>query len=84
MANDAAYGLAAQLIAAKANQTAGAETCPALTSAITAADSLLTSINFTGTGEYLGPKVKGALATKRAQALSLATTLDQYNNGNLC
>ena len=84
MANDAAYGLAAQLIAAKANQTAGAENCPALTTAITSADSLLASINFTGTGDYLGPKVKGALATKRAEALSLAATLDQYNNGNLC
>ncbi|HEX5955441.1 MAG TPA: hypothetical protein VFY37_05860, partial [Solirubrobacterales bacterium] len=84
MANDAAYELAAQLIAAKANQTAGAETCPALTSAITSADTLLASINFTGTGDYLGSKVKGTLATKRTQALSLASTLDQYNNGNLC
>ena len=84
MANDAAYGLAAQLIAAKANLKAGAVNCPALTTAIASADSLLTSINFTGTGEYLGPKVKGALATTRTQALSLAATLDQYNNGNLC
>ncbi|HET9242939.1 MAG TPA: hypothetical protein VFN99_05810 [Gaiella sp.] len=83
-ANDAAYELAAQLIAAKANQTAGAETCPALTQAILDADALLASIGFNGTGDYLGPKVKGALATKRAQALALAATLDQYNNGDLC
>jgi uncharacterized repeat protein (TIGR01451 family) len=84
MAKDAAYELAAQLIAAKANQTAGAETCQALTNAITSADTLLASINFTGTGEYLGSQVKNGLATKRTQALNLANTLDQYNNGNLC
>jgi hypothetical protein len=85
MANDAAYELAAQLIAAKANLTAGAETCaPTLANTILAADTLLASINFNGTGEYLGSKVKGALATKRTQALALAKTLDIYNNGDLC
>ena len=45
---------------------------------------LANDVNFTGSGDYLGPKVKGALLTLRNQALSLATTLDQYNNGNLC
>jgi hypothetical protein len=83
-ASDAAYGLAAQLLAAKANMTAGAETCPALTEAVTAADALLTSINFDGTGDYLGPKVKGALLATRNQAISLADTLDKYNSGVLC
>jgi hypothetical protein len=42
------------------------------------------SIGFTGTGTYLPSNVKGALAVKRIQALALATTLDQYNNGNIC
>jgi hypothetical protein len=83
-ANDAAYGLAAQLLAAKANITAGAKTCPALSDAVLASDALLTSINFDGTGDYLGPKVKGALLTTRNNALSLANTLDLYNNGLLC
>ncbi len=83
-ANDAAYGLAAQLLAAKANITAGAKQCPALNDAVLAADALLTSINFDGTGDYLGPKVKGALLTQRNSALSLADTLDKYNNGLLC
>ena len=36
------------------------------------------------TGDYLGSKVTGAKAAQRAQALALATTLDQYNNGNIC
>jgi uncharacterized repeat protein (TIGR01451 family) len=82
--SDAAYELAAQLIAAKANVTAGAEQCSALNQAILDADALLASIYFNGTGDYLGSKVKGALATKRTQALNLANTLDRYNNGNLC
>jgi hypothetical protein len=51
---------------------------------IAAGQALLDEINFAGTGDYLGPKVKGALALKRAQALALAATLDQYNNNLLC
>jgi hypothetical protein len=84
MASDAAYGLAAQLIAAKANLTAGAKTCSALTTAVTAADNLLAGLNFDGTGDYLGSKVKGSLLTTRSNAISLADTLDKYNNGLLC
>jgi len=83
-ANDAAYGLAAQLVAAKANITAGAKNCPALNDAVLAADALLSSINFDGTGDYLGPKVKGSDLVLRTQALELANTLDLYNNGLLC
>ncbi|UCD99194.1 MAG: hypothetical protein JSV42_00270, partial [Chloroflexota bacterium] len=83
-ANDAAYGMAAQLLAAKANTTAGAKQCTALSEAVLAADNLLSSINFDGTGDYLGPKVKGDLQTKRNEAISLADTLDKYNNGLLC
>jgi len=84
MAPDAAYGLAAQLVAAKANITAGAKNCPALSDAVLAADSLLASINFDGTGDYLGPKVKGNDQVLRNQALDLANTIDLYNNGLLC
>jgi hypothetical protein len=84
MANDAAYGLAAQLLAAKLNVQAGAGTCAAATTAITNGQALLDTINFDATGSYLGPKVKGATAVQRANALSLATTLNDYNNNTLC
>jgi len=83
-AADAAYGLAAQLLAAKANITAGAKNCPALSDAVLAADALLTDIDFDGTGDYLGPKVKGPDQALRNQAIDLANTLDLYNNGLLC
>jgi hypothetical protein len=79
VASDAAYGLAAQLLAAKANFTVGAETCPAATDAAQAADALLMSIGFDGTGTYL--KGKDPL---RQTANNLAGTLDDYNNGTLC
>ena len=55
-ASDAAYGMAAQLTAAKANYAAGAQQCSATTDAITAADALLTEIGFDATKEYLTPK----------------------------
>ena len=83
-ASDAAYNLATALFAAKLNVAAGAGTCAAATTAINQAQALLDQINFTGTGDYLGPKVKGALATLRAQALALQATLDAYNNNLLC
>jgi hypothetical protein len=66
------------------NFAAGAETCAAAQDAATAGQALLVSINFTGTGAYLPSSVKNGLAVKRAQALALASTLDQYNNGNIC
>jgi len=79
-ANDAAYALAAQLLAAKANLEAGAGEC-GITATIIAADLLLTNIGFDGSGPYLAPKPSNPL---RATALSLAATLDDYNNGLLC
>ena len=78
LASDAAYNLAAQLLAAELNLSAGAETCPAVIDAVTAAQNLLASISFNGTGSYLK---KGTLYN---QANALATTLDRYNNGLLC
>jgi uncharacterized repeat protein (TIGR01451 family) len=91
-ANDAAYELATALFAAKLNLAAGAETCQAVQDAVNAGQALLANnpndpvpgINFTGTGSYLPSTVKNGLAVLRTKALQLATTLDNYNNGNLC
>jgi hypothetical protein len=47
--------------------------------------NLLDTVNFNDTGSYLPSNVTGAAKiAQRNQALSLATTLDQYNNGSLC
>jgi len=80
-ASDAAYGLAAQLLGALLNVEAGAESCTAANDAIGDALDLLEDINFEGTGSFLSPQSGGNL---RAQALSLASKLDAYNNGDLC
>ena len=77
--SDAAYNLAMHLLAAQLNFGAGAETCPAATSAALEAETLLVSIGFDGTGKYLRPK-----DAEYQTALNLAYTLDQYNNGYLC
>jgi hypothetical protein len=78
-ANDAAYELAAQLLAAKFDLAAGAQTCQAVQTAVVNAQSLLQGISFTGSGSYL---VKSS--PTRTNALSLATQLATYNVGNLC
>jgi hypothetical protein len=78
-ANDAAYGLAAQLLAAKLNVSAGAGTCTAATNAIAGGQALLDAINFNGTGNYLTKA-----SADRTAALNYATILDNYNNNNLC
>ena len=78
-AKDAAYELAAQLLAAKLNLAAGAETCTAQNTAVTNGQLLLDQINFTGSGSYLEKS-----SNNRTKALNLAATLDRYNNGNLC
>lgn len=83
-ANDAAYGLAAQLLAAKLNYAAGAGTCAASDAAVNGGQALLDGINFLGTIGYLPPSVKGALKTTKNQALNFAATLDAYNNNLLC
>ncbi|HEV8359439.1 MAG TPA: DUF5979 domain-containing protein, partial [Candidatus Thermoplasmatota archaeon] len=80
-ASDAAYGLAAQLMAAVLNVAANAGTCPAANDAIADGQALLDAIGFTGTGSYLGPK---SGSPDRATALSIAATLDAYNNNLLC
>ena len=79
MASDAAYNLAAQLLAAKLNLSAGAETCQEAVEAVNAGQALLNSIKFDGTGNYLRPR-----DARYPAANQLAATLDTYNNGNLC
>jgi hypothetical protein len=81
VANDAAYSMAAQLLAAKANVAAGAGVCSAATSNIAAADQLLTTLGFNGIDPELPPKSD---QTQRNLALVLAAALDSYNNGILC
>ena len=80
MASDPAYNLAAQLLAAKLNYTAGATQCTDATNAINAAQALLDLINFNGTGPYKNVMT----AAQQTQANTLAGTLDSYNNNNLC
>jgi hypothetical protein len=82
MANDAAYGLAAQLLAAQLNLSGGAETCQEVVDAVNAGQNLLAGIDFDGTGKYLRPN--GNTAGLYNDANDLAYTLDTYNNGNLC
>lgn len=80
-ASDAAYELAAQLLAASFNLGAGAKTCAGVQQAALQGQTLLDTIGFTGSGDLLGSKSK---STRRPQALALAATLDRYNNGALC
>ena len=79
-ADDPAFNLAAQLLAARLNQAAGVDACVAAVTAVAEGQSLLAGnrVNFDGTGDYLK---NGSLAR---QANDLATTLDEYNNGRLC
>jgi hypothetical protein len=84
--SDAAYELASQLLAAKVNLAAGSQTCEAVQQAVIDGQALLTQIGFTGSGSYLPSKLpKGSTSiVLRSTALSIASTLDQYNNGRLC
>jgi Prealbumin-like fold domain len=77
-ASDPAFNLAAQYVAAKLNVQAGAGVCPAATLAINQAQTLLDTVNFNG---VTSPTMTAA---QKAQANSLAGTLDRYNNGDLC
>ena len=77
-ASDPAYNMAAQLLAAMLNYSAGAETCAAASAAITEGQAVLTLYNFNGTGNYAK---KGTLADR---ALAVTPILDAYNNGFLC
>jgi len=78
MASDGAYNMAAQLLAAELNYSAGAETCQAATDAITGGSQLLVTIKFNGIGAYL----KGG--SQYNEAIMYTIKLDSYNNGFLC
>jgi hypothetical protein len=86
--NDAAYGLASQLLAAIANVTVGAGSCPARDTAVMEGQTLLTGIWFDGTGDYYKGKGKKAVddinGFTKQEANTLAGILDSYNNGTLC
>ena len=84
-ANDAAYGMAAQLLAAMANTSPLVNaSCrpPELATWIMDARQLLFTLGFDGTGAYLPPQTENTEA--RAAALNLAAWLDNYNNGMYC
>ena len=76
-ASDAAYNMAAQLLAAMANVQAGSYPCGVANYAITAAQALLVEVSFIGTGTYLPESLGGPLY---AYAQALANLLDRYNN----
>ena len=79
-ASDAAFRLARHLLAAQLNYAAGAGQCTEATEAIAAAEALLISLDFNGTGKtYLRPK-----NSEYDTAVELGYILDQYNNGLLC
>ena len=79
MASDPAYNLAAQLLAAKLN-LAATGACADAIAAINAAQQLLADINFTGTGSYKSTMT----AQQISSANTLAGTLDDFNNNELC
>jgi hypothetical protein len=78
MSSDPAFNLAAQLLAAKLNIKAGALTCPSATSAISDAQALLGAVHFSGINHEKLSQVQ------TTQAISLASTLDHFNNNLLC
>jgi hypothetical protein len=81
MSGDAAYALAAQLMAAQLNLGAGAEYCPAVGEAVQAGQLLLLSLDFDGSGSYLDPEAGG---DDRELALFLTDQLRAYSAGSLC
>jgi hypothetical protein len=81
MKNDAAYTLAAQLLAAQLNLATGSEYCPASDQAVSQAQLLLLGLNFDGMGGYLGPPLAGSNIDK---AKMLTEQLADYNSGVLC
>jgi hypothetical protein len=80
-ANDAAYNLAANLLAAKLNKAAGAFVAPCVANDMDTAQNLLVQLGFTGTGSYLGPAT--SQREVRTTALRLGGTLGQFNGAAL-
>jgi hypothetical protein len=97
--NDPAYTLARALMAARLNQDAGACTAygydflgeygfdGTFENLLTAADDVLTTVEFDGGGTYLDPKsIKkdDELKDLASYALWLYEIIDDYNNGEIC
>ncbi|HSF86734.1 MAG TPA: hypothetical protein VLG28_13910, partial [Acidimicrobiia bacterium] len=77
-ANDPAFALAAQLLAAEVNLNIGAETCPAAEEAVVGAQIVLAAAQFDGaSASPLDAEAGGALP----QLIDLLTA---YNSGELC
>lgn len=79
--DDAAYGLAVQLLTGQLNLAVGAEFCPAVQDAVQAGQLLLLSAGFDGAGDSLGP---ASAPDDRELARFLAEQLAAYNAGQLC
>src|SRR5207249_3925808 len=78
MANDPAYNLGSQLLAADLNVAAGAGSCPAAAQVINDAQALLAAVKFNATGSY-GSNMS---PSQVSLANTLAGLLDSYNNNN--
>jgi hypothetical protein len=72
--------LAAQLLAAELDLGAGAPSCPAVQQAVGNANTLLASIDYAG----VPSSVVGPQNPQRPDFVSTASTLNSYNNGQLC
>jgi len=78
-AQNAVGCLAGELLTAKLNIANGGPTPTCVTSAISSADALLTTVGYTGlSGTYT------LTSAQRQQAVSLASTLDTYNSTGTC
>jgi hypothetical protein len=80
VASDPLHNLATHLLAAQLNFGAGACSTQAVLDAAVDAEELLDKYNFNGYGHDTIPKK----STDIALANSLATYLDNYNNGMYC
>lgn len=77
---DPVYSLAAALLTAELNRSAGAENCQAIETAAAASHVILAAAGFSGMGEY-----SPALLPEDVEAIPVLTEgLAQYNLGNLC
>ena len=77
MSSNPFYKLARNLLAARLNLAGGSLPCAGVANAVNQGQALLDAVNYTGTNASFPT----ATAAQKATALSLATTLDNYNNG---
>jgi hypothetical protein len=78
---DPTYSLGSQLLTAQLNLAVGAEYCPAVNEAVRAAQLLLVSRDFDGSGSYFSMAEAGR---DRETADFLDQQLIDYNVGALC